>query len=184
MAAASADVGSPTDFGIPGAFCSIAVQTWLQKAAADVNQAMPIAGSPGAKTTRDQLQAKGLWIPANVIRENPDVIRPGMLAVWHRGEPGACTGHIGVTTGSVVGDTFATIEANAAPKVSRFNRSISADNLLGVGWFPCATQPSPLTRMAKNWVVPVVLTVSVVGAAYLAWRDRRVRRWLHLPAVK
>jgi hypothetical protein len=169
VAVAAADLGNPTDFNMPGAFCSIAIQTWLQKASAQSGQTSPIVGSAGAKATMAQLQAKGLWISVSTLRESPGAVQAGMLAVWRRGEPGACTGHIGVVTSGVAGDSFQTIEANAAPTVGRFTRALSADNLLGMGWFPCATQESPLDRARSgSWVVPTAVAVAVAGISYWA----------------
>ena len=171
VAAAQADLGSPNDFGTPGAFCSVAVKKWMDAAGA------PIAGSPGAKTTKAQFEAKGLWLPVSRIRENPEIVKSGMIAVWHRGEPGACTGHIGIVTGPVVGGGFPTIEANAAPTVSRFKRDLGADNLLGMGYFPCEIEGS-------NALLVVGAVAAGAAGVWLALRDAKVRRWLRLPRLQ
>jgi hypothetical protein len=168
LAEATKDLGKSTDFGLPGVFCSLAVRTWLRAAAQDTGETAPIEGSAGAKATKAQFEAKGLWVPVESIRANPSIIVPGMIVVWHRGEPGACTGHIGVvdTVYDPKSGTFGTIEANAAPTISRFRRRLDGANLLGMGYFPCATTSA--RAAASSSVAPVVIVLGVLGAAGLA----------------
>jgi hypothetical protein len=59
-----------------------------------------------------------------------------MIVVWHRGAPGAATGHIGVVA-TVNGRAFTTIEANSGPgsnAVATMARSLADANLLGCGF--------------------------------------------------
>lgn len=127
----------------PNNWCAAAVATWIQEAADLSMTAKPIPGSANAKETMRQFQAadpsRAGWIDVAALRENPGFVVPGMISVWHRGAPGALTGHIGVVE-SYVGDDrrYTSIEGNSGPtgdRVARMTRSLDDMNLLGMGYF-------------------------------------------------
>jgi hypothetical protein len=169
---AVSDLGSPSDYGIPGTFCAIAVKNWMERAARALGVSPPISGSPGAKNTRDQFIADQSWLTVTQLRSNPSLVQPGMIAVWHRGEPGACTGHTGVVeTAAFNGQTFGTIEANAAPVVSRFQRRLDSATLLGMGYFRCSLPPAAaiVGDEGHPWRNLAIGSVAIVSA-YVAYR--------------
>lgn len=167
--AARGDLGSPTDFGLPGVFCSLAVQTWMRRASSASGLPQPISGSPGAKVTMSQFQQLGTWIPVAEVRANPEILQPGMVAVWHRGEPESCSGHIGVVETGVSNGNFGTIEANADVVVNRFQRSLDAPTLIGFGYFPgCAV---PFKKPSILW--PLAIGGAIVAGAWLFTRKLR-----------
>jgi len=176
---AVSDLGSPSDYGIPGTFCAIAVKNWMERAAHALGVAMPIPGSPGAKNTRDQFIANGTWLEATKLRASPSLVQPGMVAVWHRGEPGACTGHTGVVETAFNGQTFGTIEANAAPVVSRFQRRLDSATLLGMGYFRCSLSLLPAAvDEGHPWRNLAIGSVAIVSAyvAYQYFKGRMTGR--------
>ncbi len=118
----------------PANWCAAAVTSWLRAAELATGLPSPIAGSAGAKALMAQLQAKSRWWPKHELAGRS--IAPGMIVVWHRGDPGAWTGHIGVVE-RVHPDHLETIEGNSGPKadrVARMKRSLGDALLLGVGW--------------------------------------------------
>lgn len=120
----------------PAHWCAAALRFWLRAAARAAGVTAPIAGSVGAKATMVQLQAAHRWISADDLRRDPTRLRPGMIVVWHRGAPGAYTGHIGVVA-TVNGHSFTTVEGNsgaASNAVATMARSLADVNLLGSGW--------------------------------------------------
>jgi hypothetical protein len=145
LARARADLGKPNVYGPPGVpYCALAVQRWIRDAARDAGLALPIPGSASAKTTMEQFRTARVaaWIEASALRADPSLVRPGMVAVWTRGDPSAPTGHIGVVETEADADgTFGTIEANHTPVVARFRSDLRAESLLGMGLFkPAAMQ--------------------------------------------
>lgn len=171
LESAKADIGSSTNFGLPGVYCSLAVQTWMRRAATASGIPQPISGSPGAKETMRQFQQLGTWIPAQTIRENPTILQPGMVAIWHRGEPESCSGHIGVVETPVSHETFGTIEANADVIVNRFVRSLNAPELIGFGYFKgCGVSPS---GGKSSVILPLMLGGAIVVGAWLFARKLR-----------
>lgn len=139
LARARADLGKPNVYGPPGVpYCALAVQRWIKDAARDAGVAPPIAGSPSAKATMAQFRAARAsgWLEANALRASPSLVRPGMIAVWTRGDPSSGAGHIGVVEQPAGADgTFGTIEANHTPVVARFRSDLRAESLLGMGFF-------------------------------------------------
>jgi peptidoglycan hydrolase-like protein with peptidoglycan-binding domain len=120
----------------PAHWCAAALRFWLRAAARAAGVTAPIAGSVGAKATMAQLQAAHRWITADDLRREPARLRPGQIVVWHRGAPGAYTGHIGVVA-TVSGRSFTTIEGNsgaASNAVATMARSLADVNLLGCGF--------------------------------------------------
>lgn len=120
----------------PAHWCAAALRFWLRAAARAAGVTAPIAGSVGAKATMAQLQTAHRWISADDLRREPTRLRPGMIVVWHRGAPGAYTGHIGVVA-TASGRSFTTIEGNsgaASNAVATMARSLADVNLLGVGF--------------------------------------------------
>ncbi len=118
----------------PANWCAAAVTSWLRAAEAATGLPSPIAGSAGAKAVMAQLQAKSRWWPKHDLPGRP--IEAGMIVVWHRGDPGAWTGHIGVVE-NAESDRLETIEGNSGPagdRVARMRRLLSDPMLLGVGW--------------------------------------------------
>jgi len=130
-----AEVGA----GSPNNWCAAAVAHWLRLACARLDVKSPIAGSAGAKATMAQFQAAARWVSAADVRANRGhELKAGMVPVWHRGKPGAWTGHIGVLE-SVPSDGihFVSIEGNSGPQtneVARMTRRLDDPNLLGFGW--------------------------------------------------
>lgn len=147
-------------FGLvpPINWCSVAVGTWLREAADEYDFRLPIKGSPAAKTTMSQFIKAGLWTPRKGLHEG--VLVPGNIVVWHRGAPGAWTGHIGIIEDrdSDSGDLL-TVEGNSGPngdKVARMRREVDNRLLLGVGRLRAEKQPpDTLTEyelaMADAW---------------------------------
>lgn len=140
------DLGSSSDYGLPGLFCARAVKNWIARASARMAETPEYVGSDGALDTMHQLQGFGWWWPIADLRAAPSTIQPGMLVVWHRGPPDSPHGHIGVVSDGYNGETFGTVEANAAATVSAFRRRLDYGDLLGMGAIPCdgkrAWQPS------------------------------------------
>lgn len=120
----------------PNNWCAAAVRRWLVQAAASLGVTPPIPGSTGAKATMCQLQQAKRWLSAAELRRDPSLVRPGMIVVWHRGDPSQWYGHIGVVD-HAEGDTFATVEGNSGPTfdaVAEMRRSLGDSKLLGMGW--------------------------------------------------
>ena len=121
----------------PAHWCAAAVTAWLREAAVELRASPPIPGSAGAKTIMAQLQQAGRWISAAELLRDPSRLRPGMIAVWHRGDPGAWTGHVGCVLERGEGTTFASVEGNSGPKgdrVARMVRDLRDPRFLGAGW--------------------------------------------------
>ena len=117
----------------PANWCAAAVTAWMRAAYRKLGGDPPIAGGARAKAFKEQLEQLGRWIPRERLK--PSDIRPGMIAVWHRGEPGSWTGHIGVIE-RVEGTTLHTIEGNSGPRgdrVASMRRELADPRLLGVG---------------------------------------------------
>jgi len=132
-----------------GNWCAAAVSAWIKEAAAALGRKSPILGSAGAKNLLSQLQAAGLVRTAAQLRGV--LLRPGDVLFWHRGPPGAWTGHTGVAEvpGATADDAAGTIEGNTtatADRVARQVRSRNDPNLLGVarldGWGGPAPAPT------------------------------------------
>ena len=95
------------------------------------------AVSCSAKTS---VGAKRLFRRVLAVGTKVKVPQPGDLVCWHRGKPGAATGHIGIcedydpSTGE-----FVTIEGNKGPypaRVKRWKHDITEPSLLGFARFP------------------------------------------------
>jgi hypothetical protein len=59
-----------------------------------------------------------------------------MIVVWHRGAPGAWTGHVGVVS-QADEQRFRSIEGNSGPagdRVAEMQHHLGEANLLGAGW--------------------------------------------------
>jgi hypothetical protein len=122
-------VGAP----VGSAWCAAMLTRWLRRAAEAAGVPSPIPGSAGAKAIGSQLVQAGRWGDA---RELAGRVGPGWIVVWHRGAPGAWTGHVGVVE-AVQGDEIVTIEANSGPatdRVARMRRRLDDPMLLGGGW--------------------------------------------------
>lgn len=120
----------------PAPWCAAAVRFWLLAAAVSLRMQAPIAGSVGAKATAMQLQRAGRWFAAAELRQHPEKLRPGMIPVWHRGAPGARTGHIGVCS-RAGGMHFRSIEGNSgvgSSQVAEMHHHLGEPHLLGAGW--------------------------------------------------
>lgn len=125
------------NFGLtpPLNWCAVATSTWILEAAKRLGVEPPIDGSAVAKNVRDQLIGKGSWTPIEALKASE--VRPGDVAVWHRGDPGAWSGHVGVVESvSADGHALNTIEGNSGPqgdRVARMVRGLDDPLLLGVG---------------------------------------------------
>ena len=120
----------------PKHWCAAGVRYWLQAAAAELGVEPPIRASVGVKATMERLEAAGRWVPLDVVRADPSCLRPGMLIIWHRGPPGARTGHIGVIA-EIGAERLLTVEANSGPqgdRVAEMCRRLDDPRLLGFGW--------------------------------------------------
>lgn len=125
----------------PANWCAAAVTTWIREAALEAGVAPPpIAGSMQAKKIRDQIEEAGQWFDADAVRADPSIVRPGMIAVWDRSQPGkpetSWFGHVGVIVGPSGGGTFPTIEGNSGQmgdRVAAVDRRLDDPKLLGVG---------------------------------------------------
>lgn len=116
----------------PANWCAAAVSSWLRAAAKASGLASPIAGSPGAKALGEQMRQAGRWVDVAGLAGH---VGPGWIVVWHRGVPGAWTGHVGIVE-RVEGDVLHTIEGNSGPsgdRVARMERRIDDPLLLGGG---------------------------------------------------
>lgn len=121
----------------PAHWCAAALRYWLRAAGNACHVVPPIQGSVGAKVFQAQLDRAGRWIPAADLRREPHRLRPGMIAVWHRGAPNASTGHVGVVATTSGQWKFTSIEANSGARsneVAEMTHNLSDANLLGVGW--------------------------------------------------
>ncbi len=122
--------------GSPNNWCAAFVAQCIRDAQLLCGKKAPIVGSAGAKDTMARFQKANKWLSAAFFRSNAYKILPGMIPVWHRGAPGAWTGHIGVAEQSYVDGTFSTIEGNSGPTssaVARMVRNINDPNFLGCG---------------------------------------------------
>ncbi|XXY23355.1 peptidoglycan-binding protein [Sorangium sp. So ce216] len=123
----------------PDPWCGAAQRDWLRRGGRTLGiepAKLPIQGSVGAKATMRQLQKARRWVDAEEIRRNPELLRPGMIAVWHRGAPGAPTGHIGAVSVRE-GRDFAAIEGNSgqrSDRVAEMPHNVNEPNFLGAGW--------------------------------------------------
>lgn len=120
----------------PANWCAAAVTTWLREAARGLGVEPPVRGSAGAKALMAQLQQAGRWVSAEEIRRDPSLIQPGMVAVWHRGAPGAWTGHVAAVASAATGSRFTSIDGNGGPRgdrVDETSRDLNDPLLLGVG---------------------------------------------------
>ena len=90
--------------GAPANWCAAAITFWMRAAARELGVEPPVRGSAGAKALMAQFQQAGRFASAEELRRNPGLLQPGMVAFWHRGAPGAWTGHTAVvaTPGSVL----------------------------------------------------------------------------------
>lgn len=123
----------------PDPWCGAAQRDWLRRGGRTLGiepTKLPIQGSVGAKATMRQLQKARRWIDAQELRRTPEMLRPGMIAVWHRGAPGAPTGHIG-TVSQQDGRDFDAIEGNSGERSDRLAEmphNVDEPNFLGAGW--------------------------------------------------
>jgi hypothetical protein len=122
-------------------WCGTSLTTWLRRAALRLKMKPTIPGSPRAKDFMAQLQKLGRWFTADEIRANPRLLRPGMIHVWHRGKPGALTGHVGVHERVRDAEVFATVEGNSGTgpfgegnRVAEMGRRFDDPLWLGAGW--------------------------------------------------
>lgn len=128
----------------PGSnWCALAVADWIHRGAVLLGVEPPIAGSPGAKATMDQIMAADgcLWFDVDALRANPALVKPGMVPVWDRSDKTrpetSWWGHIGVVSSVGTGGTFKAIEGNsgaASDRVTEMARSLNDVRLLGMGW--------------------------------------------------
>jgi hypothetical protein len=120
----------------PANWCAAAVTTWLLDAAWELGVEPPIRGSAGAKALMAQFQRAGRWVSADELRRDPSLLQPGMVAVWHRGAPGAWTGHVAVVASATIGTRFVSIDGNGGPagdRVADTRRELNDRLFLGVG---------------------------------------------------
>lgn len=118
----------------PASWCAAAARAWMHAAAKRLGIAPPVQGSPGAKAFVAQLDAVGRWTPREKLTA-ADLL-PGRIIAWHRGAPGAWTGHIGVIERYDGNGQIHTIEGNSGPngdRVARMMRRLDDPLLLGVG---------------------------------------------------
>ncbi|MDC0746690.1 CHAP domain-containing protein [Polyangium mundeleinium] len=119
----------------PANWCAAAVTAWMREAYMGLGGPPPIAGGARAKAFKEQLEARGTWIPAAKLTAAK--VRPGDIAVWHRGDPGSWMGHIGVVESvDRDGKGFHTIEGNSGTKSDRvalMYRTFADPRLLGIG---------------------------------------------------
>lgn len=164
VAAALADLGVAEDLGKndgrrireyfagsrvrpPANWCAAATSTWIREAARVLGVAPPIPGSLQARQLRDQIReaarqpgSSARWHEAEELRRDPALLRPGMVVVWDRSDPGrpetSWQGHVGIVVGHPDGRTFATVEGNSGDqgdRVARMSRSLADPRLLGAG---------------------------------------------------
>jgi hypothetical protein len=122
--------------GEPANWCAAAVTTWLREAARELGVDPPIRGSAGAKALMTQLQQAGRWVSADELRRDPSLLKPGMVAVWHRGAPGAWTGHTAAVASAAVAMRFASLDGNGGPagdRVTETPRDLRDPLFLGAG---------------------------------------------------
>lgn len=120
----------------PANWCAAAVTCWLRDAARELGVEPPVRGSAGAKALMAQFQQANRFISAEELRRNPSLLQPGMVAFWHRGAPGAWTGHTAAVASAAAGTRFTSIDGNGGPagdRVAETPRSLSDPLLLGVG---------------------------------------------------
>lgn len=148
---ARVDLGSTNDWGIPNAFCAAAVTDWMKRASVRTGIKSPVPGSTGARHLGNMFQSMKLWVSIDDLRKAPDRVRPGMVFVATRDDPKLERGHTGIVETVVRDGVFGTIEANATSQVARFQRRLDNASLLGMGYFPCASDggdgPSALTLL-------------------------------------
>lgn len=115
-------------------WCAVSLSAWLRKGALLSDIDAPIGGSPAARAIEAQFIEAGLWVPKDKL--NPDVLVPGNVPVWWRGQSiDDWPGHIGIID-SCVGMVMDVIEANSGKygdSVAKMKRPIIAPKLLGVG---------------------------------------------------
>lgn len=135
------DYWEGTGLGPPSNWCAAFVRFCLHTAAERFGLPLTIEGSPGAKNTRDQFKAAGRWIPADVLRDHPELLIPGMVPVWDRSVPGrpetSWWGHIGFCSAQAAPNgLFRSIEGNsgaAGEFVEEMNRNVFDPRFLGAG---------------------------------------------------
>jgi hypothetical protein len=155
----------------PAPWCAAALSTWIVEAEDVIGMKGPTVATPGAKALGDQFKKADRWMaPWSALRHD---IKPGMIAVFDRGMPGAeWRGHVGVV--SLVGpDFFLAIEGNATAKgdqVAEVKHTRDDHTLLGFG---VLSGPVP-----RRPVLPFLLmtAAAVTGAIYLARTRPRTRR--------
>lgn len=121
----------------PAAWCAAFLRWCLREAALRSGARQPIPGSVGAKRWAVQLAAVGRWYTAEELRADPSRLRPGMVAVWHRGPPGSWQGHVGVVAEAPGTGTFVAIEGNSGAhgdRVAEMPHTLVEAGLLGAGW--------------------------------------------------
>lgn len=124
-------------------WCASAASTWVFEAADALRRPRPIHGSGGVLNLVSQMQDQSNpavgWIDAAQLRANPSLVRPGMLVMWRRGALGSGLGHVGLVQAGVdASGNFVTIEGNsgsAGDRVAENRRPLSADSLIGMGFF-------------------------------------------------
>lgn len=90
-------------------YCALAVWSWLTRAAVHEGRPLPIGGTASAKGYIAALGSR--WRARAALGR----VEPGTILVWHRGPPGAWTGHVGLVLEDLGDGTVRTIEANTAP---------------------------------------------------------------------
>lgn len=134
----------------PDQWCSAAVSAWIRGASRATARTAPLVGSANPNDLIKQFQAAQDgsvgWIDAAQIRENPNLLRPGMIVFWRAyvGRPAA--GHVGVFERNIDATAFGSIEGNSginSDSVARGKRFYASDKLLGAGWFADKSTPLP-----------------------------------------
>ncbi|MGN6108754.1 MAG: peptidoglycan-binding protein, partial [Kofleriaceae bacterium] len=122
----------------PAQWCGAFLRWCLRQAAARTGEKPVVEGSLGAKTWMAQFQKIGRWASGRSLRTGAHALRPGMVAILHRGPPGAWTGHVAlVISMDAFSGTFTTIEGNsgvAGDRVASMTKDIADPTILGVGW--------------------------------------------------
>lgn len=123
----------------PAHWCGAFLLWCLGEAARRCGVRLPMAGvlrgSVRAKDWMRQAQDADQWVSAADARANPALVAPGDVPVWHRGAPGAPTGHVGMVVAvDAAAWTFSTVEGNSGPagdSVARMARRFDDPLLLG-----------------------------------------------------
>lgn len=146
----------------PAPWCAAAVSTWIREAEQAIGMTGPIVPSPGAKAIGEQFQRADRWMaPWSALRHD---IRPGMVAVFDRGVPGAeWRGHVGIVS-QVGPDWFLAIEGNTGPagdRVAEVKHSRDDRSLLGFGVLSGPVPRRPRLPFVLTTIAAIV-TITIV----------------------